>query len=202
MPFIEHPKCFLSEKPADAPFTEKIGFLDIEASNLKASFGYVFSYCIKELDGPLYEGCVTQQDIVSGIFDKRILKKCIDDMRKFDRIVVYYGGDARFDIPFLRTRAVYYKMDFPIYRELQLLDLFLVIKRRFKFHNNRLQTACDFFGIPCKEHGMNHDIWIRAMAGNKMALDYILQHNREDVLSTEALYKRVINYSNVPKQSL
>jgi len=200
--YLSHPQCFVSEHPADAPFTERIGFLDIEASNLKANFGYAFSYCIKELDGQIYEGCVTQHDIRSGIFDKGVIKQCIDDMRKFDRIIVYFGGDCRFDVPFLRTRAVYWGLDFPIYKEIQLLDLWMVIKRRFKLHSNRLQVACDFFGIPSKEHGMNHDVWIRAMAGDRNALHYILEHNREDVVSTEALYKRVIMYSNVPRSSL
>jgi uncharacterized protein YprB with RNaseH-like and TPR domain len=202
MPYLEHPGCFAEEKPKDAPFTEKIGFLDIESSSLVASFGYIFSYCIKELDGTIYESCITPNDIRNGTFDKKILQKCVEDMRKFDRLVVYYGGDCRHDVPFLRTRCVYWGIDFPIFREMELLDLYPVIKRRFRFHRNRLETACDFFGIPSKEHKMNYDVWIRAMAGNKEALDYILVHNREDVFSTELLYKKVIAYSNVPKQSL
>lgn len=202
VPYLQHPKCFLDEKPKDAPFTEKIGFLDIESSDLKANIGHMYSWCIKELNGPLYGGLITKNEIEEGRYDKRILQECIDTMRKFDRIVVFYGGDMRFDLPFVRSRAVYFGLDFPIYKELQLLDLYLVIKRRFKLTRNSLQAACSFFGIPSKQHQMEYETWMRARIGHKESLDTIFEHNKEDVISTEALYKKVIAYSNVPRQSL
>ena len=34
------------EPVIDKPINERIGFFDIEASNLKATFGYMFCYCI------------------------------------------------------------------------------------------------------------------------------------------------------------
>ena len=46
---FDHPNCYDTEKG----IIEKIGFLDIETSNLNADFGYVLSYCIKKLDGEI-----------------------------------------------------------------------------------------------------------------------------------------------------
>lgn len=200
--YLEHSNCIEVEKPNMCPAFEKVGFLDIEASNLKANFGIVISYCIKEENGKILERIVTPQELRSGQFDKKVIEQLSSDIRTFDRIVTYYGGDFRFDLPFIRTRAVFWGIDFPIYKELKVLDLYPIIKKKFKLHNNRLQTACDFFGIPSKGHRLNPDIWLRAMTGDKKALDFILLHNREDVKSTEDLYHKVIKYSNISNTSI
>ena len=56
--YAEHPRCYFEEKPylkdGNAPGVERVGFFDIEATNLHATFGYIFSYCIKELDGKIW----------------------------------------------------------------------------------------------------------------------------------------------------
>ena len=200
--YLEHPACFVKERPPDCPFTEKIGFLDIEASNIKANFGIILSYCIKEENGKIFSGVLTRHDIMSQNYDKKLIEKCIKDLRRFDRIVVYYGGDNRFDIPELRTRAVMWGLDFPFYKEIKVLDLYSYIKRKFNFHCNRLEIACEFFGIKAKKHPIKYDVWIRAMSGDKKALNYILTHNKEDVISLEKLYHKVVNYINGPNSSI
>lgn len=199
--YLEHISCFYSERP-NIDILEHIGILDIEASNLNANFGYMFSYCIKELDGELYYGVLSPSDIKRKIFDKKLLKNCISDMMKFDRLVVYYGSDKRFDLPFLRTRAVFNNIDFPYWGDIRIYDLYPVIKAKFKLHSNRLETACDFFGIPCKQHPIKYDIWVRAMSGDAESLQYILTHNIEDVMSTEALFKKVNEFSRLSNTSI
>ncbi|KKL84703.1 hypothetical protein LCGC14_1962040, partial [marine sediment metagenome] len=42
--YIEHYNCYITENPD----MERIGFLDIECSNLKADYGIILSYCIKK----------------------------------------------------------------------------------------------------------------------------------------------------------
>lgn len=200
--YAEHPNCLLEEKPNMSPVFERVGFLDIEASNLKANFGIVLSYCIKEEDGKIFERAVTPKEMRNGTFDKNLLKQCSEDLRKFDRIVVYYGADYRFDIPDLRTRAVMYNVDFPLYKEIKVLDLYPYIKKKFNFHSNRLAVACDFFGIAAKDHPIRYEEWLNALSGKKKALDYIVQHNREDVISTELLYKKILPYINIPNTSI
>ncbi len=192
--YLSHPNCYFVEKPESGPVIEKIGFCDIEANNLHATFGYIFSYCIKELDGPILERIVSPREIKQYIFDRELIKQFCIDIRKFDRVVVYWGKDNRYDLPFLRTRAVKWGADFPTYKELVITDVYDMVRRKLRLHRNRLETACDFLDIPCKEHRLNPDIWQKAMAGDKKALDYILKHNREDVISLEALWKRLFDY--------
>jgi len=192
---FEHPACLEKELKS-----ERIGILDIECSNLNASFGYIISYCIKELDGKIIERVITEQEIRSGIMDKDLVQNLIDDMMKFSRVITYYG--KRFDIPFIRTRAVFHNLEFPLYQALHHTDIYFTMRHKFKLHSNRLETVCEFFGIPAKQHKLKPDIWQAAMAGNKSALLYILQHNREDVNSTETLYKKLLGFSPVHNTSI
>jgi len=192
----------LKEKPHGGPVIERIGFLDIETSNLSATFGYIFSYCIKELDGPILERVLTPAEVKSGAFDRGLMIDCNRDMRKFDRLIVFWGKDRRHDIPFLRTRAAYYDLEFPLYKELIVNDLWDICKNKLRLHSNRLQAACDFFDIPAKQHKLEPTQWQKAMAGDKKALAFILEHNREDVISTEALWKKIQKYSRNPDTTI
>src|SRR4030042_2778794 len=119
---LEHPKCYEQENHIG----EKIGILDIETSELTAPWGIVLSYCIKKLDGEILGRCLTSEELEILDSDKQIIQECVNDMRKFDKLVVYYGGDYRFDIPFLRSRAIQrkYNIKFPEYKEIKILDLY------------------------------------------------------------------------------
>ena len=87
--YLEHYKCYLQEQPDEH---ERLGFLDIEASNLDADYGIMLSWCIKDGDSDsVLSDVMTPQDVKRGIEDKRIVKSCIEAMLKFDRIVTYYG---------------------------------------------------------------------------------------------------------------
>lgn len=193
---IEHPACY----DQATGNKERIGYLDIESSNLQATFGLVLCYCIKEAGGKIWERTITDKEIKNGTMDREVVKQCIEDMRKFDRLVYHYGN--YFDIPFLRTRAVYHKLDFPLFKEIKGTDTYPILRHKFKLHRNRLETACEFFNIPAKGHRLSPEIWIRALGGNKKDLNWITQHCREDVISLEELYKRINDYSNITNTSI
>jgi len=203
--YIEHMNCFEEERDSliDCPIQpERIGFLDIETLGLTANWGYIFSYCIKELDGRLYKRVLTPKEIRGYVFDNRLLQDFNKDIKYFDRVIVYWGKDRRHDLPFLRSRALRWKVDFPLYREVYVTDLYDMVKAKLKLHNNRLMTACRFLKIPVKQHPLEEDIWLKAMAGHKQSLDYIGIHNEEDVISTEALWKKLHNFTRASKTSI
>jgi len=193
---LVHPTCLREELGKE----EKWGYVDIESSNLAATFGYIISYCIKEANGPIIERVLTPNDIKNHIFDKRLMKQFIIDSRKFDRLLGYYS--TKFDIPFLRTRSLHFGLDFPLYSEIKHTDVYYIVRNKLRLHRNRLETACEFFDIPCKGHRLNPTVWQRAMSGEKKALNYILQHNREDVISLELLYNKVSLYVKENKTSI
>lgn len=199
--YLDHYSCFLKDNPSDSPLYERIGFLDIE-SGLQGDYDYAFSYCIKKAGGEIIESVATSREIKSFKFDYPLMKRFCRDIRQFDRVIVYYGKDYRHDIPFLRTRCLTYELDFPSYKELRITDVYDIIRKKFKLHRNRLQTACEQFNIPCKAHPIIPKIWQRAKAGCPESLAYILQHNREDVVSLELLWNKVREFIRLTDTSI
>jgi len=187
--YLSHYQCFLDEKPEDCPFWERVGFLDLECSNLHADFGMIFSYAIKELDGEIIGRVVTQEEMLSYKFDRDLVAEAVDNLKKFHRIVVHYGKPGRFDIPFLKTRALLYGIDFPKYKEIYVEDTYDMAKRNLRLHRNRLESICEFFDIPAKAHKMSPKMWQRAQSGDPKALDWVWKHNVEDVESLEKVWK-------------
>lgn len=183
---LEHPQCWEGRN-------EKIAFVDIETSNLHADFGIILSYAIKELGGKAWGRVITPSELASKKQDKRIVKECIKDIKKFDKIVTYYG--TNFDVPYIRTRAMLWGLDFPLYKEVKHTDVFYWAKSKLCLHRKRLQTVCDFLGIPAKTHPMEPNMWTAALTGNRKSLKYIFVHNIEDVISLEEVYKRLIDYT-------
>lgn len=193
---LSHPNCYDTQNN----IKKRIAVIDIETSNLKANWGFVFSYCIKEIGGKLIKRILTPKEIKEGVYDKNLIKQFCEDVRQFDRIVGYYS--ARFDVPFLRTRALYYNLDFPIYHEIHHTDLYDITKRKLNLHSKRLQVVADFFGIKAKGHPMNPSVWFKAMAGDVKALNWIMIHNIEDVNTTEELYNKIYNYARITDTSI
>ena len=122
--WAEHPMCYMKEKAIAEP---KIGYIDIETHNLKANFGIMLSYAIKERGtDKIYCDTITKKDIDKKTLDKRLVKKCIADMKRFDVVMGYYS--TKFDIPFIRSRAMYWDLDFPMYGELQHKDIYYMVR--------------------------------------------------------------------------
>lgn len=196
--YLSHMNCYRIEKE----IPEKIGFLDIEASNLKANFGIVFSYCIKPLGSKnILHTAITREDVTKDL-DKKVITQCIKDMRKFDRLVGYYSRDYRYDIPFLRTRAEYWDLDFPRYGEIIFDDAYDMVKSKLCLSSNRLNVACEaLFGETLKTR-IEAMYWVRALAGNKKALAYIVDHNKKDVIDLERVYTRLRKYCRRSSRSI
>ena len=193
---IEHQSCYFKKQGV----TERIGFFDLETSNLKATFGYVLSFCIKQPKGKIIKRVLTSDEVRGGILDRNLCSDFIKAIQQFDRLIGYYS--VRFDAPFIRTRCVSWGLDFPKYGELKHKDLYDIVRNKFSLHSNRLSAACEFFGIPAKGHRLNPKVWNRAMAGSQRDLNYILTHNIEDVISTELLWDKVCCYSKINNTSI
>ena len=183
--YAEHPACFMKEQKKDI----RIGYLDIETSNLKANYGIMLTYAIKERGtNKIYHSTITKKEIDDGTLDKRLVRECIRDMKEFDVVMGYYS--TKFDIPFIRTRAMYWDIDFPMYGELQHKDVWYMVRAKMCLHSNRLEAACKHLGIAGKTH-IESIHWIRALSGDKKSIDYILDHNKKDVIILEKLHDRI-----------
>jgi len=201
--YLEHyTSCFLKDKPPTAPFTERVGFFDLETSGLKADFAFIFSYALLADTGELYGRVIRPDEIRSGKFDKDLVSEMCRDLKKFHRVVVHYGGDRRFDCPFARTRALKHGCDFPLFKDIYVSDTWLMAKNKLKLRSNKLGVICEFFGITAKQHPLTPDVWQMACAGDKKSLGYIWTHNQEDVDSMAKVYYLLKDYTARNKVSI
>lgn len=202
MTYLSHYQCFLEEKPSTAPFAEKVGYFDIETTGFYADYCFMLSYCILDDDDKLIKNIITAKEIHKYEFDRRLLSDLCKDLRGFDRIVVYYGSDYKFDIPFSRTRAIKHGLDFPLYKDILVTDAYAIVKAKLRMSRRGLLNTCDLFEIPVKEHPGKPNVWMRAAAGKQEDLDYVLIHNIEDVKSLRELYHKIIGCTTKGRRSI
>jgi uncharacterized protein YprB with RNaseH-like and TPR domain len=186
--YCEHPACFVEEQNKEL----KVGYLDIETTGFDADYHHMLTYAIKTRSKKeYYEGCITKEDLDKFEFDKRVVAKLISDMLHYDIVITYYG--TGFDIPFIRARALYWKLPFTKFGYTKHKDVYYMVKRLLKIHRRSLEAATRFLGIAGKDH-VEGDIWQRARLGDPNALAYVSSHNRKDVEILEKLHKRLEDY--------
>ena len=192
---LRHPECYERKNG----IIKKIGFADIETTSLNADSGICLSWCIKPLDGKVIKRSILLEELHDGEFDKGVIEDFIAESQNFDTLVWHYGTDRKFDVPFLRTRAVYHKLNFPEYKCLNVADTWPILRNKFKLNRNSLKNACELFGIPAKLHPLkwgwvSHELMTGNPARMQKALNYNMKHNIEDVESTEQLWLKISKY--------
>lgn len=194
---ISHYNCYRMESKTP----ERKGFLDIEASNLKANFGIMLSYCIKVENSPkIYKGVLTKKDLTSGLMDKRLIENCITDMRRFDRLIGHYS--SRYDFPFIRTRAIIHGIRFPEYGEILQTDTWRMARSVLCLHSNRQAVIAEALLGRTVKTRIKQEHWIMALQGNPKSLAYVLDHNIKDVLDLEKNYHLLKAFTTKTNKSL
>lgn len=214
----EHPACFLQNKVKIPEALEReitdekkykkltklpwwsfpgyeIGYLDIETDGFYADFGNMLCWCIYDKKNKnILSDVITEEDIDEDKVnpDKRIVQSLLDAMKNF-KIIVGYNSKF-FDVPFVRTRAAANGLSFPNYGSMYHMDLYYVIKSKFRLSKNSLERACELYGIKGKNH-INREIWRLARYGNEKALEYVLDHCKRDVVILSKLHDKIIGYS-------
>ena len=185
--YLEHYNCYLRENPSP----EKVGYFDIETftSNFYADRGLMLCYCIKPGDGGKILGrSITPEEIFNRKAgrDKPIIKECIDNLLKFDRIYTWYGSG--FDIPWLRGRALKHKLDFIGHGERFHKDLYYV-GRKFKYASKSLDNMARQLLGSSRKTRFDYDSWLDALLGDKKQLKKILEHCQYDVMDLADIHK-------------
>lgn len=177
----------------------RICFFDLETSNLNANFGFILCagwkflgekqvYCSKISDYKLYKSDPTN--------DRELVKATAAALSEADLWVGHYA--SRFDVPYLNSRLLHHGLA-PMPKT-PLIDTWRVAKYGLRLNSNRLQTVCEFLGLEDKTP-IKGPHWVKAMAGNKSSLKYIVDHCIQDVLVLEQAYIKlrplIPNHPNV-----
>ena len=197
-----HPSCFQKGliRREDWWHDRTIAYLDIEASDLQANWGMMLSWCLKYRDNDkIKSSVITKEEIFDYKFDERLLKELMKELENVDIVVTYYG--TGFDIPFLRTRAMYYDIDFPEFGSMYHWDLFYKVRSKLKTHRKSLEVVTKFYGIEGKTH-LEPDMMFRAQYGHPKALKQLLHHNKEDVIILESLHNLLWRHAKWIRKSI
>lgn len=193
--FAEHPNCFMRgavRKEIGSKWYQqagtRIGIIDIETDGLQADFSTMLTWCIKEKGGALFSDIITKEQLFSPNMDKELIASCVHILENFDIIVGYYS--KRFDMPFLRAKALHYGIEFPGYDALYHWDLYDTVKTKLRISRRSLDAACDYLGIIGKT-SIEKEIWRKAKYGDVDAISKVLEHNIADVEITEQLYDKL-----------
>jgi uncharacterized protein YprB with RNaseH-like and TPR domain len=196
MRYLEHPACYERDKLEYGFIKERIGFLDIEASNLNANWGIILSYCIKVKDSDkIYQGVISKADVTSyraDQTDRRIVEELIKDLESFDRLVTHYG--RKFDIPYIRTRALSMNINFPGFGSIKNDDTWCMARKKLRLHSNRLDVIEEALFGSSQKTKLVSKYWIGASRGDTKDLKYILEHNIFDVLALEKIWYKLQEY--------
>lgn len=166
---------------------------DIEASNLNADFGIVLTFGSKFVgDGPkvevlnILDYTTKDRDLIRA--ERRML---IDVSARMLSADVWLGHFSTwYDLPFLNTRLLYHNL--PVLPpNFSQLDTWKIAKNRLKLRNNRLVTIQEFLKLEDEKNAIQPEQWIRALGGHRPSMDYIVEHNRRDVLVLEQAYMRL-----------
>ena len=169
--------------------TKKIQLWDIEATNLNANFGYILSIAVKDLDEKkvrVYSIADYPRYKKDPTNDKDLVRDAAADLGSAGVWVTWYG--ARFDVPFVNTRLIGHGL--PPMPPVPHIDGWRIAKYKLKMNSNRLASVSGFLNVEEKTP-LNGPIWIKASAGDKKSLDYIVEHNIQDVIVLEQVYHRI-----------
>jgi DNA polymerase elongation subunit (family B) len=150
--------------------------------------------------GKVYYDMWSRKDAINWkVFDKNVTASLVKALDDVDLVVTYYG--TKFDVPYVRTRSLYHNIRFPKYQEKLHLDLYYTVRSLLKLGRNSLDQATRFFGIEGKNH-VDAEMWMRARVGEEEGMEYVINHNIEDVKILAALHNRLGGYRQITRRSL
>lgn len=169
---------------------------DIETSHLCADFGIVLCACVKPDGKPpiifrgdkLVEGWKTKRSD-----DSKLVKAIADELEKYEVWVAHNG--RRFDIPFLNTRLLRGGHK-PLNIPKVLVDPVELARNKMRMTYNGLDQLAQMLGVNSKTI-VEPDKWLAAtLDGNVQALNYIVEHCKQDVVTLELVTDKLKTLSS------
>lgn len=168
--------------------------IDLETSDLNADRGVILCACYESSKQP--GRIVTlRQDKLNPNWrkgdrgdDKELVKAITKVVKDHDVIVAHNG--SRFDLPFLRTRALRWHLK-PL-REVKLIDPCSIAWRKYKLRSNSLGALANHLGIKAEKTPLHMSTWMDAIVrGDKKAMNYIVKHCVADIKVLSAVLNLV-----------
>jgi uncharacterized protein YprB with RNaseH-like and TPR domain len=157
-------------------------YFDLETTNLKANFGRILCASVADMFGNVrtfrideapYARTKRRDDIALAVGLR-------DYLEQFDVIMGWYS--KMFDIPFLNTRLLIGN-ERPLRADIMHVDAIWKAKKgSMALHSARLDALAKTFRLDTQKTVLDPDIWQDASDGDKVAMDYVVEHCEADVL--------------------
>lgn len=118
-----------------------------------------------------------------------MVKQAYRLLNEADMVITYNG--KTFDIPLLETEMIVLDNKM-VPSPYQHIDLYQIIKRRFKFASNKLDDVSQSLKIGQKLSHSGFQLWIDCMNGDIEAWSKMREYNKQDVVLTEELYTVIL----------
>lgn len=115
---------------------------------------------------------------------EEMLTRVTELIKEADAIVSKNG--ARFDIPWIRTEVLRYKL--PPLANVTHIDLEKAARAYFRFHSNKLEYILRYLGIGKKVEHEGFPMWRKVMEGSEVARRKMVRYCKGDLIGTEKLY--------------
>lgn len=183
---------------------ENIGYVDIEATSLKAEVGHAISIVNvvrntqhrQPVDVRVYK--ITKKELDSALKrdvmdpDKRIIEEFFQDTVDCQYLIGHwFHGRKRFDMPFLRTRAFLMGIDknIPNYGYWRFADTWRQGSNTLNSMGYKLSRLGHILGSPVEKTRLSGTQWWLAAHGMKKGMDYVIDHNIKDCHITMKVHK-------------
>ena len=118
-------------------------------------------------------------------------------------VVVHYNGSS-FDMPWLKTEFLQAGLGMPA--PWKDIDLYLVVKKNFRFPTNKLAYVTRELGLTGKLQHTGHEMWVDIMEGDpdtqRKAWNLMRRYNKRDVVITEQLLDKLRPFIKFPNPLL
>lgn len=166
---------------------------DLETSDLSADRGIILCGVVKSSIGNKMH--IIRSDETNVHWgkgkrgdDSKTVMMITELLEKHDVVVAHNG--TRFDLPFLRTRALRWGQK--AIKDIKIVDPLSIAWRKFRLGSNRLGSLQDYFGVGVKKTPLDFSLWMRAINdGDRDAMDQIVHHCIMDVKVLEGVLKVV-----------
>jgi len=179
------------DQPASDNYTNfRIGFFDIETTNLGAMMGRVLGMSVCDEFG--------EKNLISKTYADFNGKSILDDaplvewaMKELDNydILVSWNGKL-FDKPFLNARALK-GLVVPLFPLKMHIDLMYQFKgSQSRFGSAKMDNVAKALGVQHQKTPLDFATWEKAAVGDKEALAEVMEHCEADILTMRDIFAR------------
>ena len=175
--------------PRETYVGPRLAFFDLETTDLKGNFGRLLAGCIADSWGNITTFRYTDYPGKTLIDDSGLAVALRDELEKYDEWVSWNG--KLFDVPFLNARLLR-AGEAPLRKDRIHVDLMYYAKGQFtRLGSARLENVSRFFRTGNAKTPLTPEVWALASAGDKAALEEIVEHCQADVLVLRDVYSHL-----------